>query len=200
VWHRQQHSYAIVTDPTSSHLVSWDPSTGAKLGTPFTASGFSLPDMELNDRGELYLCRNTFSAQEPPGLMVLNAATDAVVAGPLDTGLPPVAITFDQATDVADAPHATSASLQLAAPWPNPAIDRARFAFTLPRASEARIDVFDVTGRRVREIARGVYPPGTSEVQWDLRDDRDHAVDSGVYFVALRVGQQMTRRRIVIAR
>jgi hypothetical protein len=200
VWHRQQHSYAIVTDPTSSHLVTWNPSTGQKLGTPFTASGFSLPDMELNDRGELYLCRNTFSAQEPPGLMVLSSTTDAVVAGPLDTGLPPVAITFDQATDVADVPSVTSASVRLAAPWPNPASDRARFSFTLPRASDARIDVFDVTGRRVREIARGVYPAGTSEVQWDLRDDRDHAVDSGVYFVGLHVGGESSRRRIVIAR
>jgi hypothetical protein len=200
VWHSQQHSYAIVTDPSTSYLVTWNPSTHAKLGTPFTASGFSLPDMELNDRGELYLCRNTFTVQEPPGLMVLNAATDAVIAGPLDTGLPPVAITFDQATDVAGVSPWAAARVSLGAPWPNPARDRAHFALTLPRAGEARIDVFDVTGRRVRAIGRGVYPAGTSEVSWDLRDESDHAIDSGVYFVALNVGGETSWRRVIVAR
>jgi hypothetical protein len=92
VWHEATHSYAIVSDASfNTALVAWNPTTGAAIGTVHAPGGFSLPDCELNDRGELYVCDNRFTA---PGLRVFRAGADTLIAGPLDTGLPPAQIAF----------------------------------------------------------------------------------------------------------
>ena len=91
-WNGPDHSYAIVSDASfNSSLVAWSPTTGALLDTVYSPGGFSLPDCEVNGRGELYVCDNRLTA---PGVRVFRAGADTLLAGPLDTGLPPSQIAF----------------------------------------------------------------------------------------------------------
>jgi hypothetical protein len=91
-WNGPNHSYAIVSDASfDASVVAWSATTGAKLGTVYAPGGFSLPDCAVNDRGELYVCDNRFTA---PGVRVFRAGADTLLAGPLDTGLPPSQIAF----------------------------------------------------------------------------------------------------------
>jgi flagellar hook assembly protein FlgD len=62
----------------------------------------------------------------------------------------------------------------------------------------AEIVVYDVLGRHVRTLVKGVVPAGDQEVVWDGRDDSGNLVSSGVYFYQLRAGNVVETQRMVL--
>ncbi len=85
--------------------------------------------------------------------------------------------------------------IAFAHPRPNPARGPLTLRFTLPREAPVRLTIYDTTGRRVRELASGARPAGEHAIEWDLRGERGHAVDAGIYFVRLDVdGRSLTRK------
>ena len=91
-WAGSTHSYAIVNDASFSNLLmSWNPATGAAIDTVFATAGFNLADCEVNALGELYVCDNRITA---PGVRVYQTGADTLLAGPINTGLPPSQIAF----------------------------------------------------------------------------------------------------------
>jgi hypothetical protein len=208
VWHTATHAYALVGDGSINRLVSWNPSTGIKIANVFTANGgFSLPDMELNDRGELWVCKNPSPATptDLPGLLAFSVASDALLAGPLDTGLPPIALTFDHATDEVTGVGAplgapSGSAIALAGPWPNPARGAARFSLSLARSSTSDVAVLDAAGRHVRTLMTGTLSAGEHPISWDLADDSGRPLPAGLYFVRAQVGGEVTARRLVVSR
>jgi len=90
--------------------------------------------------------------------------------------------------------------LALAAPAPNPAQSGTTLSFTTPRDTEARIDVFDAGGRRVRALVDGAIGRGRHTLRWDLRDAQQNAVPAGLYLVRARVGQWESRQRVAVVR
>ena len=204
VWHTATHAYALVSAGAVNRLQVWNPSTGLKTATLITVNGgFSLPDMEMNDRNELYVCKNPSPAtgSDLPGLLVFSTTTDALLAGPLNTGLPPVAVTFDHATDTPlSVPGSLgSPTLALQGPWPNPARASARIALRLAFAGRVEVTVTDITGRTVRRLIDGPAAAGDREMVWDLRDEAGRGVPAGLYFVrAVAAGAASSRTLAVI--
>lgn len=190
-------SFAVVGDASyNTSLVSWSAVSHSLLGTLYAPPGFSLADAALNDRGELYACNGSFTA---PGLHVFRAGTGAHLAGPLDTGLPPVQIVFDQSSEQAGVPAAPSGSgLTLASPAPNPARSGVRLALTLPGAARLTVEVFDLSGRLLRRLADGPHPAGTTSLAWDLADGRGQRVAPGAYLVRARAGAESAVRKFVV--
>jgi len=86
-------AYAIVNRPGFVNaLVSFDPLSGQLLATHHTSNGFNLFDIELNDRGELWLADRL---RRDPGLRIFRAADgQPLTTGVLDLGLPPFEILF----------------------------------------------------------------------------------------------------------
>ena len=77
--------------------------------------------------------------------------------------------------------------LALRGPHPNPFNPSAVFELELPAAAVVQAGIFDVQGRRVRALAAGArLGAGRHRLTWDGRDERGHAVASGVFW--LRVG------------
>ncbi|MBI5169149.1 MAG: hypothetical protein HZA61_06650 [Candidatus Eisenbacteria bacterium] len=70
---------------------------------------------------------------------------------------------------------------------PNPAFGAVSFAFSLARAGEVELEVYDASGRRVRTLARGPRAAGAQSVAWDTRDDAGRACAPGAYWARLRV-------------
>lgn len=78
------------TDATQ--LVSFNPTTGAKLATVFVGGAFTLVDVRFNSLGQAYLCDTTFTN---PGVRVFDGTTDTqLTSSPIDTGLPPYKVVF----------------------------------------------------------------------------------------------------------
>lgn len=56
-------------------------------------------------------------------------------------------------------------SFALSAPYPNPFREHTTLSYTLPRASQIRLEVFDALGRRVTVIDEAARPAGTHEAR-----------------------------------
>jgi beta-lactamase superfamily II metal-dependent hydrolase len=78
---------------------------------------------------------------------------------------------------------------------PTLAHDGTRFQFGVPWRSEITLEIFDVTGRRVASVFRGVLEPGPQSFDWNRTTDRGAHAAPGVYFARLEgFGRtQMTR-------
>ena len=86
-------------------------------------------------------------------------------------------------TDAAGAAPPTRLALHLETPLDRGAGVTLRLA--MPAAVEARLELFDLTGRRIRTLLSGAVSAGERRVSWDRRDDHGVPVESGVYFARL---------------
>jgi beta-glucanase (GH16 family) len=81
---------------------------------------------------------------------------------------------------------------------PNPFAPRTSIEFDLPREGPVELTVFDVTGRRIRDLVSGrTLPAGRHRVEWDARDDAGAPAAAGVYFYRLRTTDGDRVRRMV---
>lgn len=97
-------------------------------------------------------------------------------------------------------PAAPRATLSLSAPQPSPASHASTLRFALSRAADARLEVLDAAGRRVRALASGAMTAGEHSVSWDLRDAAGAAVRPGWYVVRLTSDGQSESHPIVVRR
>lgn len=89
--------------------------------------------------------------------------------------------------------------LHLSRPAPSLTAGTTTLRLHLPSSGEARLELFDATGRRVRTLMQGAVEAGETAVHWDGRDERGHEAPAGIYFVRARAaGQEMTRRVVVV--
>lgn len=71
---------------------------------------------------------------------------------------------------------------------PNPVVQNSFFTFELSKpANTARINVYTVTGRLVRQISAYGMRSGYNEVAWDGKDSRGNRLANGCYFYVLTV-------------
>ena len=97
----------------------------------------------------------------------------------------------------------TVPKLQLAVfPNPvNPALDDARFVFTLPPGvSSATLRVMSLAGKVVCETTAGGRSPGEHTIAWNGRDSAGWPAGSGVYLCELRAGDAVARRKMALLR
>jgi hypothetical protein len=86
----------------------------------------------------------------------------------------------------------------LGAGVPNPFAGSTSIRFQVPEAaggSRVRLDVFDLSGRRVRTVAEGAYLPGAYTVTWDGSDASGRRAGAGVYFFRLSLDEGHGRRK-----
>jgi len=90
--------------------------------------------------------------------------------------------------------------LRLLASYPNPFNPRVTAAFELSRTEQARLGVYDLTGRHVAELAAGVFGAGRHEVIWDGRDGRGKAVATGLYILRLETARENVVGKVMLVR
>lgn len=88
--------------------------------------------------------------------------------------------------------------LLLGGSFPNPFQGSTRIRFTVPERLPVTLTVFDVQGRRVRELLAARDLSGPQQVVWDARDDFGRSVSPGVYFYGLQAGPNRQVQRVVL--
>ncbi len=83
---------------------------------------------------------------------------------------------------------------------PNPFTHSTSIHFVLPSAGAADLAVYDVTGRRVRQLVHQSLPAGEHVTVWDGANDDGRPLRAGVYFSRLTVGGVAQSRRVVFVR
>lgn len=81
---------------------------------------------------------------------------------------------------------------------PNPFREATELRFSLPRSGLVRIDVVDVSGRRVAQLVDGTMAEGNHTVRWDRHDDRGNRVAGGLYLLMLDVNATRAAHKIVV--
>lgn len=104
---------------------------------------------------------------------------------------------------VEDPATASPPAVELSAPAPNPARAGARIAFGIPSDGTGQpyeLAVYDISGRRVQLLQRGVGRAGRFTAAWDLRNDHGAPVENGIYFVRLSLGGTAQSRKLAVLR
>jgi hypothetical protein len=81
---------------------------------------------------------------------------------------------------------------------PNPFNPMTRIEYALPRTTEFDLSIHDISGRRVRTLAKGEKPAGRYDAIWTGIDDRGAHVASGVYFAILATPDATRSRKLVL--
>lgn len=84
---------------------------------------------------------------------------------------------------------------------PNPFNPTVMLSFSLPTESDVRIELYDLSGRRVRMLLSGQrYSSGLHTVPWDGCDDCAVSLPSGVYFCRFTVGAHCKSSKLTLLR
>ncbi len=102
---------------------------------------------------------------------------------------------FGKTTDVADA---LPSGFAITGNSPNPFNPSTAISYSLPKAGTALLAVYDITGRKVCDLAAGPMTAGAHSAVWDGRDASGHAVSSGVYIARLVLDGRAVSRKMML--
>lgn len=84
--------------------------------------------------------------------------------------------------------------------FPNPFNSKTGIPFALPEGGEVRLAVYNLAGQQVARLAEGVREAGNYTAYWDGRGSDGRELASGVYLYRLRLGAQVTTRKLALLR
>jgi hypothetical protein len=139
----------------------------------------------------------------PDGPVDTWSATLPVVGGTVEVPLDAFAVN-DAWTVVLSRQPATHVAgalpppaLALEGTYPNPFSLRTEIHFSIPERAHVRLDVFDVTGRRVTCLLDESLAAARYAVAWRGEDTDGNRVPAGLYFVRLTSGQRTDTAKIL---
>ena len=84
--------------------------------------------------------------------------------------------------------------------YPNPARNETVIAYTLASGTTVKLEVYDLSGRKVATVESGAKTEGVHEVKYDLRGEDGKALPAGVYVYRLTAGSDVATRKMVVTR
>jgi len=163
---------AVIANSEDGKLYRWD------LATNTLSEVVKLTD----GVGEAYT--PTLVARDGKSYAVNDAILFAVGASPAAVGDTPL----------------SPGRLALAGGRPSPFRESVVLRFSLPHADHARLDVFDVTGRRLARLVDAPLTAGEHSVRWDGRDAAGQPAGAGVYYARLTTDTESVARILVRVR
>ena len=82
--------------------------------------------------------------------------------------------------------------------FPNPFNPSTAIEFTAPRRTEAKLEVFNIVGQKVRTLIDGAIESGRHNVVWDGKDSQGQSVASGIYLYRLTIDHHDITRRMIL--
>ncbi|MFQ6616701.1 MAG: alpha-amylase family glycosyl hydrolase [Fidelibacterota bacterium] len=89
--------------------------------------------------------------------------------------------------------------VELAQNFPNPFNPATTFRFSLDEKTYVTLTIWDIHGRQIRTLVKGVQGPGSMMVAWDGTDDLGEPVSAGIYLTRMEAGSfSQTRKAVLI--
>lgn len=82
--------------------------------------------------------------------------------------------------------------------YPNPFNSSTTLEFYLPKAQYAELNIFDILGRKVKNIISDKLDPGKHSKTWNGSDEKGNMVATGIYFVRMIAGEFKQSRKILL--
>lgn len=84
--------------------------------------------------------------------------------------------------------------------YPNPFNPSTTIEYSVNRATNIKLSIFNSPGRRIKILCNLYQKPGKYSVNWDGTDQSNTKVPSGIYFIDLEMGNQNLSRKMVLIR
>ncbi len=105
-----------------------------------------------------------------------------------------ISVTYTPAAVDAE-PDLTADSFELLSAYPNPFNDEVRVSFILPASQQIVLSVFNLQGREIAVLSKGLLSTGEHHVTWDAS-----GLKSGIYFLSLKSGNVSTTEKVILLR
>jgi hypothetical protein len=130
----------------------------------------------------------------PSGEYTYSMAAQDSLGNYYETDAVPLIVSSSGVEDVVPEPR-----MWLAQNDPNPFSGTTTISYTLPEEAHVELNIYDLAGRRVRNLVDGFQKPGRLVVQWDGRNGAGQEVGNGLYLCKLRAaGREFTRKITVV--
>jgi|KBSSwiStaDraftv2_1062776.scaffolds.fasta_scaffold98823_2 hypothetical protein len=187
---------SIVGDGSGGAIVSWEEDSFVFVNH-VRASGVLDPTFPVNGR----FVRLLLTFQHHPALVAAGSGGAIVAWDDQVTADANIFATIvpTEATAGVD-PGVSGSGLALSRRGPSPSRGPVTLSFALPHSAAVRLAIFDISGRRVRELVSGMQAGGTHDVVWDLRDERGERLPAGISFARLEVDGRSLSEKLVTLR
>jgi len=160
---------------------AWNPApaAGQPNATDWATNGVGISDWLEAPDGTVWYCR--------------------MVTGVTMTG--PGQLRRIRYTGVLSVPPPSGSTLEFSAPYPSPSGANVSLDYVLPASASVEIVIYDLSGRRVREVV-SPQPQGAGPHHegWDGFDDQGRAAPAGVYVARLHAGGEHREHRFSLVR
>lgn len=82
--------------------------------------------------------------------------------------------------------------------YPNPFNPQTTIRYRVDAPAPVRLDVYDVRGRKVKSLVNRRQPAGDYSLRWNGTNAVNEPAASGIYFLRLRVGQQIVSQKVLL--
>jgi len=82
--------------------------------------------------------------------------------------------------------------------YPNPFKGETTITFTLNADQDILIEIYKLTGQKIRTLVDKTMQQGKQEVIWNSRDDQGKRVQDGIYFYNLKAGSYSYTKKLII--
>ncbi len=83
---------------------------------------------------------------------------------------------------------------------PNPFSRSTAISFSIPSASCVELDIYTISGRRIRTLVNGTQQAGHHVAEWDGKDGSGKDVSSGIYYCRLRAEDCEVTTKLILAK
>jgi len=79
--------------------------------------------------------------------------------------------------------------------YPNPT-SKSIIQYTLPQEENINIEVYDILGRKVKDLGHSLQQPGIYALTWDGTNNNELKVSNGIYFIRINAGKEFKTLKI----
>lgn len=106
----------------------------------------------------------------------------------------------DIGVSVFEQPQKRTSKIKINIPHPDPFSSMTQFTMSLTHSSPVDINVFDISGRRIKSIHSGKLNRGIHIITWDGTDDIGREVPSSVYFILIETKNIRKTNKVILLR
>jgi len=82
--------------------------------------------------------------------------------------------------------------------YPNPFGDRTAIEFNLPKNSSVNINILDINGRQIANLAQGMMNAGTHTTYWNGRNQQGIKMTTGVYMISIEANGSRAVNKVIL--
>jgi len=82
--------------------------------------------------------------------------------------------------------------------YPNPFNPVTNITYDIPEVAQVTLEIYNVSGQKVRTLAQGQHEPGRYRIQWNATNDYGNPLSSGMYIYRIHAGDFVSVKKLIL--